>query len=338
MTKIPTISIKPYGITLYEQYLTPRPKRDDDGFPRPYRWQPPRENQPAGIISPRAARRIQSALKWLLFFSRSQKVYDRETRRFVKFRLCFVTITLSSTQRHSDQVIKSKLFNQLLTELREQNNMQHYVWRAEKQENGNIHFHLVTNVYLNAVKLRQKWNRIQNKCGYVDAYAARMQSQVHNFADYYRLFSAQGTPAQLRRRFIEGQARAWHNPNSTDIHSVRRVKDITRYLCKYLCKNLLSEYKTYQDIPAHLLVTGKLWGLSQSLSALKKVTAEVDSFINNDLEKLFTVFADRIVTGDYCVFIPVRLREIIRLRCTAILRCIYERLREIGIHSLIFET
>ena len=334
MIKIPVISIKPYGITLYEQYLTSRPRNEDE-LPRPYRWRPS-HNQPSGIISPRAARRIESALKWLLFFSRSQKVYDRENRRFIKFRLCFVTITLSSTQRHSDQVIKSRLFNQLLTELREQNNMQHYIWRAEKQENGNIHFHLVTNVFLNAAKLRQKWNRIQNKSGYVDAYAARMHAQVHNFADYYRLFSSQGTPAQLRRRFIQGQATAWHNPNSTDIHSVRHVNDRTRYLCKYLCKNLLSEYKSYEEIPPHLLVSGKLWGLSQSLSALKKITTEVDSFISNDLEKLFTVFADRVMVADYCVFIPVRLPDIVRLGCTSILRCIFERLKEIGIYSLTF--
>lgn len=333
MQTIPCVSIKPYGIAVYEQYIGSRPRRDPDNFPRPYRWRP-EHNQPQGIISPRASRRIETALKWLLFFSRSKRVYNRETKRFVNFRLCMVTITLSSPQQHSDQFIKSKLFNHLLTELREQNGMQHYIWRAEKQQNGNIHFHLVTNIFLNASKLRQKWNRIQNKYHYVDAYAQKMQAQIHNFADYYNLFINQGTPEQLRRRYIAGSSKAWHNPNSTDIHSVKKVKNLTNYICKYLCKDLLKEYDKYEDIPPHLLVSGKLWGLSQSLSALKQITTEIDSSISADLETLFRAYAHRVKVSDYCTFIPVRIQDILRLKCTALLSCIFERLKEIGIYTL----
>lgn len=333
MIKIPSISIKPYGIAIYEQYPTAFHRREDD-FPRPYRWQPPRRNSPEGIISAKAARRIQSALKWLLFFSKTKKAYNRETHRWVRFRISLITLTLSSPQCHSDQVIKSRLFNQLLTELREQNGMIHYVWRAEKQENGNIHFHLVTNVFIHAAKLREKWNRIQNKLGYVDAYANRMNAQIHSFADYYNTFIGQANTDILRQRYIHGMATRWRNPNSTDIHSVRRVRDLVRYLCKYLCKNLLSEYTSYDTIPPHLLVHGKLWGLSQTLSALKNVTAVVDRFLFDDLTTLCTEFAGRIIRHDYCTFIPVSFTEIIRSRCSAILRCIYERLKEIGIHML----
>ena len=142
MIIVPSISIKPHGIAIYDQYFETRPRREDD-FPKPYRWRRPRQNDPEGIVSPKAARRIQAAIKWLLFFSKTKRAYNRDTRRWVKFRISLITVTLSSPQRHSDQVIKSRLFNQLLTELREQNGMIHYVWRAEKQENGSSRVHLL---------------------------------------------------------------------------------------------------------------------------------------------------------------------------------------------------
>ena len=333
MITIPSISIKPHGIAIYNQYLETRSRRGND-IPHPWRWRPPRQNDPEGIISPKAARRIQAAIKWLLFFSKTKRAYNRDTRRWVKYRISLITITLSSPQRHTDQTIKSRLFNQLLTELREQNGMLHYVWRAEKQQNGNIHFHLLTNIFINAVTLRKKWNRIQNKLGYVDTYTDRMNAEIHTFADYCNHFGNQADTATLRRRYIVGQSSGWRDPNSTDIHSVRKVRDLTRYLCKYLCKNLLAEYTSYEDIPQHLLVRGKLWGLSRTLSALRSVTAAVDSFISDDLTALCTEFADNIIRHDYCTFIPATFRDIIRLGCSAILECIYERLNEIGINIL----
>lgn len=80
MIIIPSISIKPHGIAIYDQYVQTRPRPNDD-FPRPYRWRLPRRNDPEGIVSAKAARRIQSALKWLLFFSKTKRAYNRDTRR-----------------------------------------------------------------------------------------------------------------------------------------------------------------------------------------------------------------------------------------------------------------
>lgn len=334
--KIPMLSVKSYGIALYEQYIGARKFHFREDFPKPYHGKPPRLHDPEGVISFKAARRIQAALKWLLFLSKSQKVYNKETRRFVKFRVCMVTITLSSLQCHSDQVIKSRLFNQLLTELREHNGMHHYVWRAEKQQNGNIHFHLVTNIYLNALKLRQKWNRIQNKLNYVNTYADQMNAKIKTFLDYYNEYIDQADIATLRRRYLHGKSCGWHNPNSTDIHSIKNVKNLTAYLCKYLCKDLMANYETYEEIPSHLLVKGKLWGLSQSLSSLKNVNTVIDSFVSEDLGKIWKEFGHKVKKTDYCVFIPLGLKDIIRLGCTSIIQCIYEKLKEIGIYSLQF--
>ena len=54
MIIVPSISIKPHGIAIYDQYFETRPRREDD-FPKPYRWRRPRQNDPEGIVSPKAA-------------------------------------------------------------------------------------------------------------------------------------------------------------------------------------------------------------------------------------------------------------------------------------------
>ena len=250
---IPKISISPAGIAIYREML-PRLKfscitPEDCNFPTPEQcYTPPRQNTPDGIMSVRAKKRINNAIKWLLFMSREKKQYSRDQKKWIKFRITFITLTLASDQRHPDQEIKSRLLNSMLTEMRRDFGMIHYVWRAEKQVNGNIHFPVLTNVFIPHSTLRKKWNRIQDKLGYVKAYSKEMQS-CRSFGDYYNKYINQGSYSQLMRRYLLGKATNWHNPNSTDIHSVKKVRNLPAYLSKYLCKASQDNYGKVEDIP-----------------------------------------------------------------------------------------
>ena len=119
---IPKISISPAGIAIYREML-PRLKfscitPEDGNFPTPEQcYTPPRQNTPDGIMSVRAKKRINNAIKWLLFMSREKKQYSRDQKKWIKFRITFITLTLASDQRHPDQEIKSRLLNSMLTEM-----------------------------------------------------------------------------------------------------------------------------------------------------------------------------------------------------------------------------
>ena len=184
--------------------------------------------------------------------TQQKKQYCRDQKKWIKFKITFITLTLASDQRHTDQEIKSKLLNSMLTEMRRDFGMLHYVWRAEKQQNGNIHFHILTNVFIPHSTLRKKWNRVQDKLGYVTAYSKEMQS-CRSFSDYYNKYINQGNYSQLMRRYILGKAVNWHNPNSTDIHSVKKVRNLPAYLSKYLCKTSQDNYKKVEDTPPNSL-------------------------------------------------------------------------------------
>lgn len=333
----PTLSISPSGITIYHTWIGTMKNYGDEIIEERKKMERDenlRKNTPNGVLSKKAKKRIENALKWLLFMSKEKKIYHRPLHRFVKFKICFVTVTLASKQHHSDKIIKSQLLNQLLTELRQQYNMKHYIWRAEKQANGNIHFHILTNVFIPQDSLCKMWNRIQNKLGYVDDYSRRMRSEISSFSDYYNAFIDSGTYSQLQQRYIKGKACNWNNPNSTDIHSVRKVKNIAAYLMKYFTKSSQQTGAKDVDKSQESIILGKIWGLSESLSKLKTITTGIGSELNTELNNVFEAMKEKALVEKYFTFIRVSFKELIRLKANRVMKIVYDTLELFNEKSL----
>ena len=91
----------------------------------------PTDNKSAGLISRKAQKRINHAIDWMLAQSREKKYYSKKHKKHYKFRINFVTLTLSAPQIHSDNVIKSRLLNNFLVQLRKKWGVKYYLWRAE---------------------------------------------------------------------------------------------------------------------------------------------------------------------------------------------------------------
>lgn len=161
------------------------------------------DNSTKGTISKAAQRRLTQSVNWLHTLSTPKTVASPETGKSFRLRTNLITLTLSATQRHPDTQIKRALLNRLLEQLRESYDMKAYVWRAEPQKNGNIHFHLATNIFIHHKNLRDRWNNIQNKLGYIDAFERQ---------------------------------NGHRDPNSTDVHKAYNVKDMAAYLAKYIAK------------------------------------------------------------------------------------------------------
>lgn len=84
----------------------------------------------------------------------------------------------------------------------------------------------------------------------------------------------------IKKRFIQGKASNWENPNSTDVHSVLGVKDLAAYLATYMSK------KEEGKRP----VNGKLWGCSRNLSDSNKCLIQIeeadDTTVVTELENI----------------------------------------------------
>lgn len=320
------ISISPSGLAIYREYLDPKPRHTmtpDGSFDNSTENNEPINTITSetsyherfknnGLISEHTAKKIRKKINWLLFVARPKKVFHQSSKKWVKFKLCFVTLTLPSKQRHTDQVIKNKCLNQLLIELKRYHGVTLYLWRAEKQQNGNIHFHILTDKFIDSDRLRFRWNRIINKLGYVDDYRNQMIKKVKCFADYYNLFINQGSYQQLYQRYIRGRAVNWNNPNSTDVHSLSKVKNVAAYLSKYMSKNV----ENYEDLTEQekelLTVSGQQWGLSESLSKMNNISVAIDSYADDALRHVFKTIKSKEIWGDYFFFKVCQIGELFR--------------------------
>jgi len=199
---IPLVKIEPNGLTITSQYYT-----DDD---KNSHWRDIATtlfNDEPDIyskFSTGSRSRLKRALNLLIAISKPQTFISPTTGKKCTFLLNFITLTLSAKQGiYTDHTIKEKCLNNFLTTLRRSKGLRHYLWRAEPQKNGNIHFHIATNQFFNWQYIRDTWNNVQKNLGFIDLF-----NEKHHHI----------------------------NPNSTDIHS---VKDITRsgaYITKYLKK------------------------------------------------------------------------------------------------------
>lgn len=212
---IPTVTIRPSFICAYTRFEGYERRRKpapvtvmEDGSLREATAQVNRGTAIEGKISPEAAKSIRGKIDWFLALTPTKTFLHPTFKKVYPFKVVFVTLTLSSKQIHSDQDLKQQLLNQFLVEARKKWRVKNYLWRAESQENGNIHFHLLLDKYVHWSSLRTTWNRIQNKLGYIDRF-----EEQHGHRD----------------------------ANSTDVHSVKKVQKLARYFAKYLAKD--SKYR-----------------------------------------------------------------------------------------------
>jgi hypothetical protein len=206
-----------------------------------------------------------------------------------------------------------------------------YVWKAESQDNGNIHFHIVTNIFIDHKIIREAWNRIIEKFGYIEAYSSKM---IAKFANGFIFDNTQkwinkktGKEAIAPRsvqlqRMKQGSQSGWRNPNSTDVHAIKKVSNLGGYLATYMGK----KDKLKKSCPSHLKqefaiaekdvtkmqllhetnpeifkrpITGQLWNSSKNLK-ISTISIKVTDDIRVSLSQMCTdiakpVFSDRFV-------------------------------------------
>jgi hypothetical protein len=273
-------------------------------------------------LSPQSKRKLSKALQYMSHVVPEKTATNAKFSSKYKFRVTFITLTLSSRQQHTDVEIKDVLLSSFIDWLQKVWHVSFYVWKAERQKNCNIHFHLVVDKYIPYAALRNRWNIIQNKLNYISNYydSKSIMSQVPSLqSDYFAV-------------------------NSTDIHSTRNVKDIRKYLCKYMIKDHTSikqrvkssslNYKyqrdyygqRYTDNSREFLRNqkgiGRIWGCSYNLTNIKGAKADIDLQLINELEVLNADSNTYRYEGDHFTYLGYSYSDLRRLNCMALVQLI----------------
>lgn len=192
-----------WNLTVKDTVITLSPKRYT--APRPPANTARESEKFKGTLSPRT----RSKIRGILFAWHNARMTHTRQR----YGLIAITLTLSAPQKHSDKEVKSLMLNQFLTELRTAHGCKNYYWVAEAQENGNIHFHILIDEFLDKNTLTAMWNRIQQKLGYIPAtanptdkaYPSTQIEKVKNGANMATYVSKYLTKDEENKRKIEGR-------------------------------------------------------------------------------------------------------------------------------------
>jgi len=158
-----------------------------------------------GIVTKSTQKRIRQAVDKFLQLAKDKKVFNPITQRLQRFKLTFITLTVSENDVNLTATdAYHKLLRPFLRWLKESENVKLYLWKAELQQRGQIHYHITLNEFVHFEDIKTTWNNLQFKWGLLDSF---------------------------KRKY------GHYHPNSTDIHAVYKVKDIAAYLVKYLSKS-----------------------------------------------------------------------------------------------------
>lgn len=186
-------SIKPRAIHIFCQDMEPRNYSGD--YSQQFKGATPY----TGAASKASKARLLSSIDYLLYTAKYKTVHVKKTQTKFRYKVNFITLTLPSIQEHTDKEIIKTVFTPFMEAWQKRRIGLLYVWKAEVQDNGNLHFHVISNSFYHYLKLRRDWNRAVNKLGYCD----RSSSP---------------------------------DPNSTDVHAIAGKKDLGMYLASYMSK------------------------------------------------------------------------------------------------------
>jgi hypothetical protein len=255
ITYIPMLQLRPSGLLRYYDIIYP-PRRSEK-----LRSSFISHPMYTGTMNPKAVAKLKRCITILCAISKWKRAPATKKSKEFSFKISFLTLTLPAPQLHiTDTEIKSKIFDPFMKRMRRSVNLTHYVWRAEKQENGNIHFHIMSNSYIHHSRARTAWNECLNRFHFIDMFEIK-----HGHRD----------------------------PNSIDIHSVRKVRSLAVYMAKYMTK------LTQAQIP----LDGKCWDASKSIKNAKFLNFTIDSDLENWYNKVSNLFPKQVRDDDFFQFI-----------------------------------
>ena len=163
-----------------------------------------RRNRYTGEITAGSRKRLSKCLTLMAQGNPAKMKYNPVNNRMMWHHLTFCTLTIPGKNISARQAYDT-LLSHFLDWLTRTKEVKAYIWKAELQQRGQIHYHIVFPNVIHYKEIRDKWNSLLKKEGLLNEYA----KQKGHF-----------------------------NAPSTDIRKVKHVKNIVSYLMKELGKSV----------------------------------------------------------------------------------------------------
>lgn len=181
--------------------------------------------QYSGGMTGGARKRMTRAINLLSQAAKPKWIYNEITGRYQYHHLSFITLTVSCRRNISTREGYDNLLKPFLGWLRDTKGVKTYIWKLEFQERGQVHYHITLPDFIAYDEIRKTWNSLQRKAGLLDEYA---------------------------------KEHGHFNPNSTDVHSVKKKRNIASYLVKELAKVVDAKRLKAQGMVNSLVKAGEI--------------------------------------------------------------------------------
>lgn len=255
LSSLPVIQIRHKSIV---QYYEPLNRRSILNNRRTWENRNLYKTAYSGKVTQGVRKRLTKAINIMLQVAKPKTIFNEIGNYYQYHKLSFITLKITADKVLSAREAYDNCFSHFLDWLkRTATNNQNplYVWKLEPQADGQVHYHITTPEWINCRKIKDKWNAILRKAGYLTKYA---------------------------------QEHGHYNANSTDVHQVNDVQNLSSYMVKALTDCIAAAEKIKinkrgkkaehigaemaKDMNNEYETEGKIWGCSEILSNAKYAT------------------------------------------------------------------
>lgn len=257
-------------------------------------------NQYSGEMRKGTIKRMKAAIDALISIAEPKTVKHPTKDYTFTFKHNFITLTLPAPQRDiEDQDITNKALKPLLEYLKDHYEGISYIWKAERQLNGNLHYHITTDRFIPHDILKERWNYYLRKFPFIKEFASK-----HGHS----------------------------HPNSTDIHATHAIKNWKQYMVKYFTKGRetveeltnipwrkqkiskphnLKPGQLYQRVLTReeAKIKGKTWDCSLHLKQAKRANVHIDYKLHKALTDYLKEDRTRGKSSERCQMIFIKRNE-----------------------------
>lgn len=124
-----------------------------------------------GLLTVGAKKRLTKAIEFLVQSTPGRRIYNPYTQTTIpNFKLSFITLTFADETVINSKDAHKACLEPFLQWLRRSAGVKSYIWKAEFQKRGTLHYHITCDAFVDCKELRLKWNYLQRKAGYMNQY------------------------------------------------------------------------------------------------------------------------------------------------------------------------
>lgn len=267
-------------------------------------------------LSLTSKKEIIKRIKWINEIGEI-KNYKTKKGDIIQYKSSMITLTLPKKVEIEPAEITKVALNNFITLLRKVSGMNNYVWKLELQKNGNVHYHIITDVEIDFFYIKKIWNNSLNLLGIIDDYSREQrkikfsdyeEKRINEFKKYKKIGKLSPTQIknEIKRTWEIGQKTQWKEPNTVNIKRIQLGYNIAGYIAKYISKD-----EKNSEIQGRKI--GRLWSSSSNLSKIKLIGENIQDILQLVYDYSYQVYKKKEIIHDYFSIIKISINWMINL-------------------------